>query len=119
VKLLIDADLPYSLGRELGARGHDVFDARGLLPQPAPDEMVYQRAVQDGRILLTRDLDFSNILRFQPKAPVGIVILRLRMLSPAEVLTSVENLFKQLTQQQLQGAITIVQPGRYRRRVSQ
>lgn len=115
MKLLVDADLPASLGQALRARGHEVLDVRDLQPPIMPDSAVYQRAVADQRILLTRDLDFSNVLTFRPKAPAGIVVLRGRALSPPEVAALVEDAFHRLSESQLQGAITVLQPGRYRR----
>lgn len=117
MKLLVDADLPAALTQALRAQRHDVLDVRELQPPVMPDQAVYQRAVTDQRILLTRDLDFSNVLTFRPKAPVGIVVLRVRALSPPEVVALVEDAFHRLSEPQWQGAITIIQPGRYRRRV--
>lgn len=115
MRLLVDADLPIALAVALRARGHEVLTVHELQPPALPDPAVYQRAVADRRILITRDLDFSNILTFQPKAPAGIVVLRVRALSPSEVVALVEDAFHRLAEPQLQGAITIIQPGRYRR----
>ena len=115
MRLLVDADLPIALAVTLRANGHEVLTVHELQPPALPDPAVYQRAVADHRILITRDLDFSNILTFQPKAPAGIIVLRVRALSPEEVTALVGDVLGRLSEPQLQGAITIVQPGRYRR----
>lgn len=115
MRLLVDADLPVSLAQVLRAQGHDVVAVHDLQPPPLPDPAIYRRALEEQRILITRDLDFSNILTFRPNAPAGIIVLRVRALSPPEVAALVHDALTRLSEPQLQGAITIIQPGRYRR----
>jgi len=44
----------------------------------ANDALVWQRVCDEGRFLITLDLDFSDIRRFQPGTHPGILLLRLR-----------------------------------------
>ena len=40
--------------------------------------MIFEAAVGEDRLLLTQNLDFSDIRRFKPGTHAGIVIIRLR-----------------------------------------
>ena len=76
MKFIIDANLPTSLGDMLIAHGHRVIYARDFQPGPASDEVIYKRACDEQWIILTRDLDFSNIVAFDAQKTGGIIILR-------------------------------------------
>ncbi len=40
------------------------------------DEALYERCRQEGRCLVSLDLDFSNVLRFPPDPTAGLAVLR-------------------------------------------
>jgi predicted nuclease of predicted toxin-antitoxin system len=48
-----------------------------------PDDAIRSYAIESGRVLMTLDADFANILRFPPAAPPGIV--RLKIHPPTEL----------------------------------
>src|SRR5438128_7423745 len=52
----------------------------------ADDPVVWQRAVSEGRLFITLDLDFADIRRFPPGSHPGIVLLRPRSRSRDAVL---------------------------------
>jgi len=58
--------------------GHDVVTAQeaGLAGQP--DEKILAYATAHERVLITIDMDFSNIRRYPPKTYTGIVVLKIR-----------------------------------------
>jgi predicted nuclease of predicted toxin-antitoxin system len=73
MRFLVDENLPVEIPALLEHRGHDVLylahsDARG-----ATDEEVWERAVAEERIIVTRDLDFP--LPKSPRPP-GIILIR-------------------------------------------
>lgn len=43
-----------------------------------PDQEVLSLAVGRSLVLLTNDMDFSNILRYPPSSHAGMVVLRIR-----------------------------------------
>jgi predicted nuclease of predicted toxin-antitoxin system len=69
MKFIVDAQLPRRLARELAAFGHDAVHT---LDFPAanrtPDSGIIARAIQEGRIVATKDNDFvtSFLLRGAP-----------------------------------------------------
>lgn len=42
-----------------------------------PDENIWQAAQSEGRFLITQDLDFSEVRRFQPGTHAGLLLVRL------------------------------------------
>ncbi len=62
MKLLLDEMYPYSIAEQLRARGHDVVaigERAGL--RGAPDRQVFSLAQEEGRALVTDDVDFRSI----------------------------------------------------------
>lgn len=60
----------------LGELGHDVADARDIGLRGRPDREVAARALDEARVILSADMDFSNRLAFPPGSHVGVVVLR-------------------------------------------
>jgi predicted nuclease of predicted toxin-antitoxin system len=77
MKLKLDENLPESLVAKLAALGHDVDNVRqeGLIGRDDPD--IWIAAQQEGRFLLTQDLDFSDVRQFQPGSHHGLLLIRL------------------------------------------
>lgn len=70
MKLLVDAQLPPRLARELSAAGHDVMHSLDLpRGNQTPDEDLIAVAMSEGRALVTKDSDFvaSFWLRRRPR----------------------------------------------------
>lgn len=57
--------------------GHDVETVVGEGLGGASDEELIAVCVAEGRVLITLDLDFANVLRFSPSRHAGIAVLRL------------------------------------------
>jgi predicted nuclease of predicted toxin-antitoxin system len=75
MRLLIDNNLPPSLVARLG--DWDVVHAQHLGLQAAPDQVLFDLAAQEKRILLSQDADFGTILaRLGSKAPSVILVRR-------------------------------------------
>jgi len=87
MKLILDADIPRSFLSQLKDKGFDVIDVRNLSAAPLQDEEIFKVASKEKRILITRDLDFSNILHYPPSKSPGIIVLRTHLLSKEEMLT--------------------------------
>jgi predicted nuclease of predicted toxin-antitoxin system len=82
VKLLLDENLSHKQAAELRNLGFDalaVIEA-GLGGQPDPVIRAY--AVETGRVLLTLDADFGDILRFPVADTPGVI--RLKVHPPTE-----------------------------------
>ena len=92
--------------------GCDVVTVQELGLAGASDDVVIDKALALGRVLLTRDMDFSNILLYPPAQYLGIVVLKM---SP----TTVEDVHQVLEQaldhaQDIRGALLVVDKSKFR-----
>ena len=114
-KFLLDADMPRSSAEVIRALGYDVEDVRDLGMRYAEDREIIEYSCKTGRIVITRDLDFGDVLRY-PNHP-GAIILRLPSEYTAKELNDVlRDFLSSVEGQILRKAIIIVELGRYRRR---
>lgn len=80
--LLLDENVPRSLGRALQEAGHDVAFAADSDPG-ADDRDVLTLARAGQRVLVTFDADFGDLIYQQgASAPLGLVYLRLHPIDP-------------------------------------
>lgn len=77
MRLLADENLPESMVEALRAVGHDVASIRDRGPG-MPDDDVLALALAEHRLLVTRDLDFGELVVRVGSASAGVVILRYR-----------------------------------------
>ena len=113
-RLLVDECVYLPVAEALRDAGHDVLLVKDICPGCKDDEML-RLAGEQGRILLTRDKDFGElIIRLQKKVP-GIIrynLLGMPFGRQAQYIVSVlKNAPKPLA-----GHITTVEPGRVRQR---
>jgi predicted nuclease of predicted toxin-antitoxin system len=82
VKFLLDENLSPRQAETIRALGHDAVSVAESGLAGADDSAVRRVAIEGGRILVTLDGDFANVLRFPPEATPGV--LRLRLHPPTE-----------------------------------
>ena len=64
MKLFLDENLSPKHASELRTAGHDAVAVLEVGLSGAPDAQVLQFAVANGRVLVTLDADFANVVRF-------------------------------------------------------
>ncbi len=77
MRIKLDENLPASLAIDLRESGHDVETVPEEGLQGRPDTDVWAAAQEEGRFLLTQDLDFSDIRRYTPGTHAGLLLVRL------------------------------------------
>jgi predicted nuclease of predicted toxin-antitoxin system len=77
VKFLLDENLSPLHARTLGELGHDAVPVAALGLCGADDSVVRAAAIERGRILVTLDGDFANVLRYPPAGTPGVLRFRL------------------------------------------
>ncbi|MGD0384325.1 MAG: DUF5615 family PIN-like protein [Thermoguttaceae bacterium] len=114
MKLKLDENFDMRLVGMLTAESHDVDTvlAEGL--SGCKDETIYDACRNNGRVLITLDLDFSNPFRFPPFECEGIIVVRPpRPILPA-IRATLASVLPQLKTQSPNRKLWIVEPGRIR-----
>jgi predicted nuclease of predicted toxin-antitoxin system len=109
---LADESCDFSVVRVLRSAGYDVRAIAEIAPQTADDEVI-ELAASAGRVLLTEDKDFGQLVYAELRASSGVILIRFpaseRVALPETVLEAVREL-----QDRLIGAFVVLTPSRIR-----
>lgn len=112
MRFLADESRDFSVVRALRTAGHDVVSilesARG-----STDEDVLARGLREGRIVITEDGDFGNLVFSRGRAHVGVLFLRFPASERAGLASAVVAAASQAGDR-LYHAFVVLQPGRVR-----
>jgi predicted nuclease of predicted toxin-antitoxin system len=109
VKFKLDENLGEGVSRRLTAAGHDVSTIVDQQMAGAADAVVYRTCSDEGRVLVTLDLDFANPFVFDPRPTAGIIVLRLpKMHGPSDVAAMLDQLVIVASDRDVEGALWIV-----------
>jgi len=112
---LIDEDMPRSTAPFLQASGYEAIDVRDVGLAGHPDAEVFAYAQAQQRTLVTADMGFANITLFPLGTHAGIVVGRFPNSVPTATLNDeLVHQLQQLSGQNLEGILIIVEPGRVR-----
>jgi predicted nuclease of predicted toxin-antitoxin system len=118
MRFLLDQDVYALTARFLAAQGHDVVTASQAGCSQASDSALLQTAQEQGRVLVTRDRDFGEIV-FLKKMGRGVIYLRVRPSTVQAVHRELAGLLQEYSEDELRKAFVVVEPGRHRfRRLS-
>lgn len=114
MRLKLDENVDARLTKLLRQAGHDATTVQDQRLRGMADPFLYEHCASEDRILVSLDLDFSNVLRFPPERTPGIVVLR----GPDDLFPTmrilVQTLVNALTNDNPSGRLWIVEPGRLR-----
>jgi predicted nuclease of predicted toxin-antitoxin system len=114
VRPKLDENLSRLLAPVLSSLGHDVTTAaeEGLLSRP--DTAVAAAAKNDGRLLLTLDLEFGDLRKYPPGAHPGVILFRPRSYGPVTVNRIVGEFIRTNGLELLAGCVAVIDPDRVR-----
>jgi predicted nuclease of predicted toxin-antitoxin system len=94
--------------------GHNILTVQETGLAGTSDENVLRFAIEHERILITIDMDFSNIRRFPPKSHTGIIVLKIRPQTVEKVHKVLAQVLRELDAEQLGKSLVIIDQGKYR-----
>jgi predicted nuclease of predicted toxin-antitoxin system len=95
MKIKVDENLPIEVAEELRNHAHDVATVPEEGLAGFEDSVIWKAALAENRVLLTQDLDFSDMRRYGAVAHSGIVVLRLRKATRERIIKRCIDLFSQ------------------------
>src|SRR5688572_1859764 len=114
MRFLADENFPRDAVVELQSAGHDIAWVRTAAPGVS-DAQVLAWAVREGRILLTFDKDFGELVRGAPiPATCGVILFRVPMPKPRDAGKRIAALVAE--REDWIGHFSVIEPGRVRMR---
>ena len=115
MRILVDENLPYSAVIKLRSLSFPAEHVRDVGLCGSSDKVIASYARNNKIVLLTRDLDFGNILLYPPASHHGIVIIRLPYrFSAQQVSRIIEDFFRKVNETTILGNIIILELHRFR-----
>lgn len=95
MRLKLDENLPTGLVALLTELGHDVDTVPAERLAGQDDDVVWQAAQADLRLLVTQDLDFSDVRKYLPGTHHGLLLIRLPQPGRTALLDRIATLFRE------------------------
>jgi len=112
MRFLADENVPRVVIERLRTEGHDVISVVEAKPS-APDDEILNVAEADGRILITGDRDFGEMVVRQRFELRGVLLLELDRLTNAMRADTVAQVVSAHAER-LVGNLVVIEPGRIR-----
>ena len=112
--LKLDENVPDSVGAILRQGGHDVALARDEQLAGAPDGRLLAAASAEGRVLVSLDRDFTNILQHPPETAAGIVVIRVHEQTLPSIRRAAMTLSHLLSRESAVGRLLVLDESRVR-----
>ena len=118
MKFLVDNAVSPKVAEGLRKIGHDAVHVREIGLRDAPDEVIFALAVEQSRIILSADIDFTNLLaESYEKKPSVVLIRRHTGRSSHRQLNLLSEHLPALEQSLLEGAVVVLEDGHIRVRL--
>ena len=108
MKFLADMGLARSTVAFLRAQGHGAAHLRDQGLQRLRDNEIVEKAVAEGRVILTHDLDFGRIVAVSGATVPSVITFRLQDMRPAQVNRYLAEVLARFTAELEAGALVSV-----------
>lgn len=114
MKLLADLHISPVTVLFLRSSGHDTVRVNEIMPPASPDKEIVQAAINSNRVVLTQDLDFSEIIALSGKTAPSLISLRLSSSRIEYVNSVLDRILPIIENDLIAGAIVSVEDDRVR-----
>jgi predicted nuclease of predicted toxin-antitoxin system len=102
-RFLVDNQLPAALARWLENRGYQAEHVLALQLERSRDDLIWEQAVRDGAVIISKDEDFANLVLVRPE-PVAVLWLRIGNCRTPALLAAMERAWPHIDEQLDAGA---------------
>jgi len=117
MRFLADMGISQAVVTWLREQGHEATHLRDAGLQRLENGAIFTKAIRESRIILTWDLDFTEILALSGRTQVSAVVFRLMNTRSAHVIERLKRVLLESAQDLEEGAIISVEEGRHRVRL--
>ena len=114
MRFKVDENLPTELAELLRQHGHDALTVADERLKGSSDTIVAGVCQQEGRVLISMDLDFADIRTFPPKDYPGLLVIRRVRQDPDSILSVFLPVLTILQSESPEGRLWIIEEGRVR-----
>jgi predicted nuclease of predicted toxin-antitoxin system len=114
MKFKVDQNLPIEFATILQQAGHDALTVFQQQLGGVPDPQIVAVCQQEDRILMTADLDLSNIRQYPPGKHPGFIVLRLKQQTKPRQIALLQKTIPLFATIPLLNRLWIVEEGRVR-----
>ena len=90
-------------------RGYDVVRVSSVLPENTPDLALLEYAAEDGRVIITQDLEFGALLAIHGYDRPSVITLRLSGSDPDTIAARLIEVIPQIENSLSEGAVITVE----------
>jgi len=98
----------------LKKQGHDAIHLREENLHRLPNGLIFEKAYKEKRILLTFDLDFSEIVALSGGKMMSVILFRLRNTRTQHVIERLSKVIEDSKKSLEEGAVVVVEETRHR-----
>ncbi len=114
MRFLVDMGLSTRVADWLREQGHDAVHAREIGLYRAMDQQIVDRAARDGRVVVTADLDFGELMALSGSSAVSVVLFRVSSFRFANLVARLGSALQGCSEALTSGAIVVVENDRLR-----
>lgn len=115
MKFLVDNALSPVMAEGLRRAGHDAIHVRDYRLQESEDEVIFDRAAREERIIVSADTDFGTLLALRREKTPSVILLR-RMVPrrPESQVSFLLSNLKEIAESLERGAVVVIEETRLR-----
>ena len=114
MKFKVDENLSTEIAALLRSANHDAITVTDQGLSSAEDNVIMDVCLNEGRVLVTLDLDFSDISAYPPERHAGIMVIRVGSQEKYHIIDTFRQIIPLIGQERIKRRLWIIEEGRVR-----